>query len=383
MIAARPTPAASILFAARVIPYRGSWLDFEFDAKDIVNVRIDRKRKLPVTALLHALGLDDEEILNHFYNTVALAARRRRLAAALRRRTRGAARSRPSTSSMPSRAKWSSQRAPRSRPRAANKADKDGLKELLIPTEEIFGRYSAHDLIDEKHRRIYIEAGDEVSPENLDMLDKAGIDQLELLDIDHITTGPWIRNTLKADKSPDRDHALADIYRVMRPGEPPTRETAEALFEGLFFDADRYDLSAVGRVKLNMRLAARCRGHRHHAAHRGYPRGGQGAGQPQGRQGRRRRHRQPRQPPRPFGRRTARKPVPRRAAAHGARGQGADELGRCLDRDAQRPDQRQAGGGRGARVLRLDRSSRSSWTRPTRCPKSPTSAASRRSGRAV
>jgi DNA-directed RNA polymerase subunit beta len=109
-------------------------------------------------------------------------------------------------------------------------------------------------VIDESTGRIYIEAGDEVSPDNLAALDAAGIDTFELLDIDHVSTGPWIRNTLKADKAEDRDHALADIYRVMRPGEPPTRETAEALFAGLFFDADRYDLSAVGRVKLNMRL---------------------------------------------------------------------------------------------------------------------------------
>jgi len=121
-------------------------------------------------------------------------------------------------------------------PRAANKAAKDGLPNLLIPTEEIFGRYAAKDLIDESTGRIWIEAGDEVQPENLEALDKAGVDVLELLDIDHMNTGPWIRNTMKADKAEDRDQALSDIYRVMRPGEPPTRETAEALFDGLFFD---------------------------------------------------------------------------------------------------------------------------------------------------
>ncbi|MFP5433852.1 MAG: DNA-directed RNA polymerase subunit beta, partial [Alphaproteobacteria bacterium] len=245
------------LFAARVIPYRGSWLDFEFDAKDIVNVRIDRKRKLPVTALLHALGLGDEDILNHFYQTVTW-----------KRGSGGWC-----LPYVPE--QWRGQKptfdivdaksgevifaaGTKISPRAANKAEKDGLAELLIPTEEIFGRYSARDLINESTGRIYIESGDEVTPENLDALDKAGIDQIELLDIDHVNTGPWIRNTLKADKAPDRDHALADIYRVMRPGEPPTRETAEALFDGLFFDPDRYDLSAVGRVKLNMRLALEC-----------------------------------------------------------------------------------------------------------------------------
>jgi DNA-directed RNA polymerase subunit beta len=242
------------LFAARVIPYRGSWLDFEFDAKDVVNVRIDRKRKLPVTALLLALGLGPEEILHHFYNTVIYV------------RGEGGWK-------VPYVAEnWRNQKpmfdvvdgksgevvfaaGQKVSPRAANKADKDGLVELLIPTEEIFGRYSALDLINEATGEIYIEAGDEVSAENLEKLDKAGVDTIELLDIDHINTGPWIRNTLKVDKSEDRDMALDAIYRVMRPGEPPTRETAEALFGGLFFDPERYDLSAVGRVKINMRLA--------------------------------------------------------------------------------------------------------------------------------
>ncbi|HMI41938.1 MAG TPA: DNA-directed RNA polymerase subunit beta, partial [Sphingomicrobium sp.] len=241
------------LFAARVIPYRGSWLDFEFDAKDIVNVRIDRKRKLPVTALLHALGLSSEEILAHFYNNVTY--------------TRG-----PNGWQIPyAPEQWRGQKpthdvvnadtgevvfkqGEKITPRKANQAGKDGLKQLIIPTEEIYGRFSAFDLINAKTGEIYVEAGDEISAENLELLDKAKIDKLELLDIDYINTGPWMRNTLKADKAEDADQALSDIYRVMRPGEPPTRETADALFYGLFFDSERYDLSAVGRVKLNMRL---------------------------------------------------------------------------------------------------------------------------------
>ncbi|BBC71779.1 DNA-directed RNA polymerase subunit beta [Altererythrobacter sp. B11] len=245
--------SGKFLFAARVIPYRGSWLDFEFDAKDIVNVRIDRKRKLPVTALLYGLGLDSEDILDYFYNKVvwkrgqdgweipfvAEAWRGQKPAFPLVNAETG-------EEVFPAGQKVS--------PRAANKAAKDGLARLLIPTEEIFGHYSARDLIDESTGRIYIEAGDEVSPENLDKLDAAGIDQLDLLDVDHVNTGPWIRNTMKADKAENRDEGLEAIYKVMRPGEPPTKETAEALFEGLFFDGDRYDLSAVGRVKLNMRL---------------------------------------------------------------------------------------------------------------------------------
>ncbi|HKR17085.1 DNA-directed RNA polymerase subunit beta [Rhizorhapis sp.] len=245
------------LFAARVIPYRGSWLDFEFDAKDIVNVRIDRKRKLPVTALLFALGLNSEEILNTFYNTVTFVRGEGGWKIPFSAEAwRGL---KPAFDIIDaSSGEVVFQAGQKISPRAANKAAKDGLETLLIPTEEIFGRYSAYDLINEKTGEIYIEAGDEVSAENLEKLDKAGIDHIDLLDIDHVTTGPWIRNTLKADKAEDRDHALSDIYRVMRPGEPPTRETAEALFEGLFFDSERYDLSAVGRVKLNMRLDLDC-----------------------------------------------------------------------------------------------------------------------------
>ncbi len=245
--------SGKFLFAARVIPYRGSWLDFEFDAKDIVNVRIDRKRKLPVTALLFALGLDSEQILDHFYNTVTW----KRDAGGWQvpfvvdqwRGTKPGFDIVDANSGeviFPAGQKIS--------PRAANKAEKDGLKQLLIPTEEVFGRYAARDIIDESTGRIWAEAGEEVSPENLELLDKAGVDHIDLLDIDHVSIGPWIRNTLAVDKAENRDMGLEAIYKVMRPGEPPTKETAESLFEGLFFDADRYDLSAVGRVKLNMRL---------------------------------------------------------------------------------------------------------------------------------
>jgi DNA-directed RNA polymerase subunit beta len=249
--------SGKLLFAARIIPYRGSWLDFEFDAKDIVNVRIDRKRKLPVTALLYALGLDSEDILAHFYETVTW------------KRATGKKGEGWNIPFVPE--NWRGQKpafalvdaktgeevfpaGQKISPRAANKAAKDGLETLLLPTEEIFGRYASRDMIDEKTGRIYIEAGEEVSAENLEVLDAAGVDSMVLLDVDHVTTGPWIRNTLQVDKAENRDEGLEAIYKVMRPGEPPTKETAEALFEGLFFDSERYDLSAVGRVKLNMRL---------------------------------------------------------------------------------------------------------------------------------
>ena len=251
------------LFAARVIPYRGSWLDFEFDAKDIVNVRIDRKRKLPVTSLFYALNYSGEEILNEFYKRVVWV------------RGHGASKAGAKGDAgwvVPFvEANWRGQKpsfdvvngdtgevvfplGTKITPRAARKAVTDGLTTLLIPTEEIFGRYSAYDLINEATGEIYIEAGDELTAENLDRIDQAGQTSIELLDIDHVSVGPWIRNTLMADKVEERDHALSEIYRVMRPGEPPTKETAETMFYGLFFDPDRYDLSAVGRVKMNMRM---------------------------------------------------------------------------------------------------------------------------------
>ncbi|WP_294191548.1 DNA-directed RNA polymerase subunit beta, partial [uncultured Sphingomonas sp.] len=245
--------SGKFLFAARVIPYRGSWLDFEFDAKDIVNVRIDRKRKLPVTALLYALGLNSEEILNHFYNRVTFVRGQGGWQIPFAAENwRGVKPSFDIVDAKSGEVIFAA--GTKITPRAANKAAKDGLETLLIPTEEIYGRYSAYDLINEQTGEIYVEAGDEIGPDSMEKLDKAGLDRVELLDIDHVTTGPWIRNTLKADKAEEREQALSDIYRVMRPGEPPTLETAESLFAGLFFDPDRYDLSAVGRVKLNMRL---------------------------------------------------------------------------------------------------------------------------------
>ena len=249
--------SGKFLFASRVIPYRGSWLDFEFDAKDVLNVRIDRKRKLPSTVLLQALGMHPEEILNHFYGRVTWV-------------REGNGWRVPFVADQ-----WRGQKpgfdvidansgevifagGTKVTPRAARKAATDGVTELLIPTEEIFGRYAAEDMINEVTGAIYIEAGHEIAKAALDKLDSAGVDRINVLDIDHVNVGPWLRNTLKVDKVESRDHALSEIYRVMRPGEPPTRETAESLFAGLFFDPERYDLSAVGRVKMNMRLDLDC-----------------------------------------------------------------------------------------------------------------------------
>ncbi|MGE4246505.1 MAG: DNA-directed RNA polymerase subunit beta [Parvibaculaceae bacterium] len=246
--------SGKLLFAARIIPYRGSWLDFEFDAKDIIHVRIDRRRKLPVTTLLYALGLDGEQILHHFYQTVPYTMAKdggwRTPFDPLRYRGL-----KPSADLVNAKTKEVVVEAGKKvTPRLARKLADEGLKELLVRDEDLHGQYVADELVDPKTGIIYAEAGQEIDEKLLTKLKDAGYSKLSLLDIDHINTGAYIRNTLNADKVESYEQALLEIYRVMRPGEPPTRETAEALFKGLFFDEERYDLSAVGRVKMNMRL---------------------------------------------------------------------------------------------------------------------------------
>ena len=246
--------SGKFLFAARVIPYRGSWLDFEFDGKDIVHVRIDRRRKLPATTLLYALGMSSDEILDHFYETVAYRRDKKGWKVPfVADQWRG---QKPGYDVVDAKSGEVVIEAGRKvTPRLAKKLEKDGVKDLLVPAEELLGRYAADDVIDEKTGEIHVEAGDELAQAHLDKLDGASVAELRVLDVDHVTVGAYIRNTMRADKVEDYESALADIYRVMRPGEPPTKETAEALFDGLFFDSERYDLSSVGRVKMNMRLS--------------------------------------------------------------------------------------------------------------------------------
>ncbi len=245
--------SGKLLFAARIIPYRGSWLDFEFDAKDIVFARIDRRRKLPITTLLYALGLDGESILHTFYQTVPYTLTNDGWKTPFdANRYKGI---KPSVDLVDAKTKQVVVEAGKKiTPRLARKIAEDGVKDLLVRDEDLHGLYLSDELVDEKTGEIYAEAGDEISEKLLAALKDGGYSKLSLLDIDHINTGAYIRNTLKADKVESYEQALIEIYRVMRPGEPPTRETAEALFNGLFFDQERYDLSAVGRVKMNMRL---------------------------------------------------------------------------------------------------------------------------------
>ncbi|MEM7302250.1 MAG: DNA-directed RNA polymerase subunit beta [Pseudomonadota bacterium] len=245
--------SGKLLFASRVIPYRGSWLDIEFDAKDIVYARIDRRRKIPVTSLLMALGLDPEEILNEFYRTTTFEMAddfwRMPFNGEDYRGTKPVENVIDADSGeviFESGKKVSA--------RAVKKVEEAGVKAVRAAAETLYGRYVAEDLVNMETGEIYLEAGDELDEENIAMLIENGYSTIPVLDINHVTVGAYIRNTLAADKNESRQDALFDIYRVMRPGEPPTLETAEAMFTSLFFDRERYDLSAVGRVKMNMRL---------------------------------------------------------------------------------------------------------------------------------
>ncbi len=245
--------SGKLLFAARVIPYRGSWLDFEFDAKDILFVRIDRKRKLPATTLLYALGMDGETVLNSFYDRTSY--RHTKSGWAIRYRAERWRGVKPVFDLVDAKTKKVVAEAGKKlTARNANKIAEDGVTEILVPSEDLYERFVAEDIVNPESGEIFAEAGEALTEHLVATLIEAGVDDLPVLDIDGVSIGPYIRNTLMLDKNETREQALFDIYRVMRPGEPPTIETGEALFRGLFSDSERYDLSAVGRVKMNMRL---------------------------------------------------------------------------------------------------------------------------------
>jgi DNA-directed RNA polymerase subunit beta len=266
------------LFAARVIPYRGSWLDFEFDAKDLVYVRIDRRRKLPVTTLLYALdsaetedkrqtarqnslpvdpadlsGMTSEDILNYFYDSLTYTRDATGWKTAFDPDLlKGVKLAHDLVDAATGEVKVEA--GGKLTARTGRKLREAGMTEMRVQPEELLGRYAAEDIVNPATGEIYMEAGEEVTEATLETLEKEGVSELPTLHIDHVNVGPYIRNTLFVDKNTCREEALIDIYRVMRPGEPPTLDAAETLFRGLFFDSERYDLSAVGRVKMNSRL---------------------------------------------------------------------------------------------------------------------------------
>src|SRR5881275_2553189 len=245
--------SGKLLFAARVIPYRGSWLDIEFDAKDIVFARIDRRRKIPVTSLMFALGLDGEQILSTFYKKISYK-RAKEGGRVPFDATRFRGYSTINDLIDADSGKVVLEAGKKLTVRSARQLAEKGLKALRMSDPDLIGHYIGEDIVNLKTGEIFAEAGEEISEKNLKALNEAGYKELPLLDIDHVNVGAYIRNTLSVDKNMTREDALFDIYRVMRPGEPPTLDTAQNMFQSLFFDSERYDLSAVGRVKMNMRL---------------------------------------------------------------------------------------------------------------------------------
>ena len=266
------------LFAARIIPYRGSWLDFEFDAKDLVYARIDRRRKLPVTSILYSLysketedkikelkaqgkkidpseikGMDKEEILSYFYDVDTYVADKKAWKVKfLPERMKGVKFDFDLVNTKTGETVW--EKGKKLTPRSAQKLADEGLEFYKVSPDQLFGKFLATAVINPKTGEIIADAGAELNEEVLTNISAAKVGEIKVLYIDNVNVGPYIRNTLEADKNHNREEALLDIYRVMRPGEPPTYETADQLFRSLFFDNDRYDLSSVGRVKMNVAL---------------------------------------------------------------------------------------------------------------------------------
>ena len=244
--------SGKLLYSARVIPYRGSWLDFEFDPKDNVFVRIDRRRKLPASVLMRALGMSTEEILGEFFETSVFHIEKSGFSVEL----------------VPSRLRGETatfdikdgngdiivEEGRRITQKHIRQLEKAGLERLEVPMEYLFGKTLAKDQIDTKTGELICPCNTEITPEVLERMAQGSIKRIETLYTNDLDCGSFISDTLKLDTTGSALEALVEIYRMMRPGEPPTKESAETLFNNLFFSEDRYDLSGVGRMKFNRRL---------------------------------------------------------------------------------------------------------------------------------
>ncbi|MBM34997.1 MAG: DNA-directed RNA polymerase subunit beta [Rheinheimera sp.] len=244
--------SGKVLYNARVIPYRGSWLDFEFDAKDNLFVRIDRRRKLPATILLRALEFSTEQILATFFENTKFEIKEGKLlmevvANRLRGETAG-------FDIKDNDGEVIVEQGRRITARHVRQLEKTGLTMMEVPHEYVVGRVLAKNYVDTSSGEIVAEANAELTLDLLAKLTKAGYDSFETLYINDLDQGSYVSETIRIDPSNNRIEALVEIYRMMRPGEPPTREAAETLFENLFFSEDRYDLSTVGRMKFNRRV---------------------------------------------------------------------------------------------------------------------------------
>ncbi|MBT3010628.1 MAG: DNA-directed RNA polymerase subunit beta [Candidatus Thiodiazotropha sp. (ex Lucina aurantia)] len=243
--------SGKLLFSARVIPYRGSWLDFEFDPKDNVFVRIDRRRKLPATILLRALGYDAEQILEMFFETDTFSLTKKTLKVDLvPERLRGETVSFDIKVS----SKVIVEAGRRITARHIRDLEKAGVKKLDVPRDFVYGKVLAHNVVDKETGELIAEANTEITDELFERLVENGVKKLNTLFTNDLDHGAFISDTLRIDPTTNELEAQVEIYRMMRPGEPPTKEAAQNLFNNLFFTSDRYDLSAVGRMKFNRRL---------------------------------------------------------------------------------------------------------------------------------
>jgi len=244
--------SGKLLYSARVIPYRGSWLDFEFDPKDCIYARIDRRRKIPATILLRALGFSTAEVLSMFFETNEIKYENGEFTLAL----------------VPSRLRGETamfdikdgkgniivEEGRRITARHIRQMENEQLSQLRIPRDYLYGKALANDIVDQETGEIMFEANSEITPELLEKCVEAKIQSISTLYTNDLDHGPYISDTLRIDPTKTQLEALVEIYRMMRPGEPPTKEAAETLFENLFFVEERYDLSAVGRMKFNRRV---------------------------------------------------------------------------------------------------------------------------------
>ncbi|MCP5471280.1 MAG: DNA-directed RNA polymerase subunit beta [Sinobacteraceae bacterium] len=243
--------SGKLLFSARIIPYRGSWLDFEFDAKDCVFARIDRRRKLPVTIILRALGMNEDEILDTFFdkNTFFLGKDETSLELV-------PARLRGETATFEIRIgdQVVVEEGRRITARHVRQLEEAGVRKLAVPRDYTYGKILAHDVVNTDTGEIIAKANEVLTAASVETLIEAGITEVRTLYVNDLDRGPYISDTLRIDPTRQRIEALVEIYRMMRPGEPPTRDAAENLFNNLFFNPERYDLSAVGRMKFNRRV---------------------------------------------------------------------------------------------------------------------------------
>jgi DNA-directed RNA polymerase subunit beta len=244
--------SGKLLYSARIIPYRGSWLDFEFDPKDALFTRIDRRRKLPVSILLRALGYSNEEMLAEFFeiNTFHINPDEGVQLELVAERLRGET----LNFDLADGDKVIVEAGKRITARHVKQLEASGIAALAVPDDYIVGRILSHDVVDANTGELLAQANDEITDEQLQAFRKAGVDAVGTLWVNDLDRGPYLSNTLRIDPTKTQLEALVEIYRMMRPGEPPTKDAAQNLFHNLFFTFERYDLSTVGRMKFNRRV---------------------------------------------------------------------------------------------------------------------------------